>query len=119
MLKFGEVLRELREERRLTQQELAARLHISSSSISAYEIGAALPPMERAMELADFFDVPLDYLLGRSALRCELSVLRAPIYRDRTLGELVSIVSGLPGDLQEIVYKTALGLTYIPKSELE
>ena len=54
MPQFGEMLRELREERRLTQIDLANAMHISSSSISAYEIGASLPPMERALELADF-----------------------------------------------------------------
>ena len=41
MPQFGEMLRELREERRLTQIELANAMHISSSSISAYEIGSA------------------------------------------------------------------------------
>ena len=41
MPQFGEMLRELREERRLTQIELANAMHISSSSISAYEIGSS------------------------------------------------------------------------------
>lgn len=41
MPQFGEMLRELREERRLTQIELANAMHISSSSISAYEIGVS------------------------------------------------------------------------------
>ncbi len=51
MPQFGEMLRELRDERRLTQTELANMLHISKSAISSYEIGASLPPMERALEM--------------------------------------------------------------------
>lgn len=56
MPQFGEMLRELREERRLTQIDLANIMHISSSAISSYETGAALPPVERAMEFANFLE---------------------------------------------------------------
>ena len=88
MPQFGEMLRELREERRLTQIELANAMHISSSSISAYEIGASLPPMERALELADFFG---DLLADE------------PDFRHR----LISVLSRLSTDEWELLERMA------------
>ena len=51
MPQFGEMLCELREEKRLNQGQLADILHVSTSTISAYETGKALPTMERAIQL--------------------------------------------------------------------
>lgn len=118
MPQFGEMLRELREEHRLTQTDLANKLHISSSSISAYEIGASLPPMERALELADFFEVSLDYLFGRTSIRYDLSILNKPIHRNKTIGDLVMLVNGMPENMQSLVYKITLGVAHISDAEL-
>lgn len=118
MPQFGEILRELRDERRLTQTELANTLHISKSAISSYEIGASLPPMERALELADFFGVSLDYLFGRSSIRYDLSILRKPIHRNNTIDDLVMLVNGMSESKQSIVYKIALAIEHISDSEL-
>ena len=119
MPQFGEMLRELREERRLTQIELANAMHISSSSISAYEIGSSLPPMERALEFADFFEVSLDYLFGRSGVRYDLSILNRPIHRNKTIGDLVMLVNAMPENKQSLLYKMALSLERIPDTELK
>lgn len=118
MPQFGEMLRELREERRLTQTELANVMHISKSAISSYEIGASLPPMERALELADFFEVSLDYLFGKSSVRYDLSILRRPIHRNKTIGDLVMIVNGMPENKQSLVYKMAMAVERISDEEL-
>ena len=119
MPQFGEMLRELREERRLTQIELANAMHISSSSISAYEIGSSLPPMERALEFADFFEVSLDYLFGRSSVRYDLSILNRPIHRNKAIGDLVMLVNAMPENKQSLLYKMALSLERIPDTELK
>lgn len=118
MPQFGEMLRELRDERRLTQTELANMLHISKSAISSYEIGASLPPMERALELADFFGVSLDYLFGRSSVRYDLSILRRPIHHNKTIGDLVMLVNGMSENKQSIIYKMALAIDHISDAEL-
>ena len=118
MPQFGEILRELREERRLTQIELANAMHVSSSSISAYEIGSSLPPMERALELADFFEVSLDYLFGKSSIRYDLSILNKPIHRNKTIGDLVMLVNSMPENKQSLVYMMALAIDHISDEEL-
>jgi transcriptional regulator with XRE-family HTH domain len=63
-MKLGEILAELRDDRGLTQRELSKQLHISSSSISAYETGARLPNIDTLVEFSTFYDVTIDYLVG-------------------------------------------------------
>ena len=56
-------LRDLREDRDLTQRELAARLHIGQNTYSQYETGARQLPVEILIELANIYDVSTDYIL--------------------------------------------------------
>ena len=67
MTRFGEILAELRQDRGLTQETLAKVLFVTAGTISNYENSAHFPDIEKLTALADFFDVPLDYLLGRCA----------------------------------------------------
>ena len=67
MARFGEILAELRQDRGLTQETLARVLFVTAGTISNYENSAHFPDIEKLTALADFFDVPLDYLLGRIA----------------------------------------------------
>ena len=64
MYEFGEILKKLREERGLSQAQLARKINKSNSVISNYETGAKLPSTETLISLAALFDVPLDYLCG-------------------------------------------------------
>lgn len=57
-------LKELRNEKRLNQEILAAKLNVSQSTISAYEIGERMPDLKTLVAIANFFDVSLDYLAG-------------------------------------------------------
>ncbi|WP_367277887.1 helix-turn-helix domain-containing protein [Clostridium sp.] len=63
---FDKILRELREEKKLTQSELAKFLNVSRASISAYENRTNDPSLDVLIKMADFFNVSLDYLLGRT-----------------------------------------------------
>ncbi len=62
-------LRELRKEKGLTQIELAKILNVSDRSVGFYETGERDPDTETLKKLADYFDVTIDYLLGRSDIR--------------------------------------------------
>ena len=62
-------LKELREERRLSQDGLALKLNVSQSTISAYEVGDRTPDLETLIAIAQFFGVSLDYLAGQSDLK--------------------------------------------------
>ena len=58
-------IKELRLERGLSQRELAAKTNIKQANISRWEAGLVVPNVEDVWILADFFDVSIDYLIGR------------------------------------------------------
>jgi transcriptional regulator with XRE-family HTH domain len=63
---IGTHIRELREKKRLTQPELAEKIDIKRPSITAYEGGNQLPPVDTLIKIADLFNVSLDFLTGRT-----------------------------------------------------
>lgn len=65
-MKWYEKLKELRAESGLTQKELAAKLSITRSAYSLYELGTREPSIAVLIDMAKFFEVTLDYLVGIS-----------------------------------------------------
>ena len=63
---FKERLKQLRTERRITQKEMGDYLKISTRAYQYYEEGKRYPDFEGLIALADYFQVSLDYLVGRS-----------------------------------------------------
>lgn len=59
-------IRDLREDNDLKQEQLAAYLNIKQTTYSKYELGKINIPVEVFMKLADYYDVTVDYLLGRT-----------------------------------------------------
>ena len=66
MAKFSERLRSLRTSRNLSQMDLSKLIQLSKSSINMYERGEREPGLETLERIADFFNVDMDYLLGKS-----------------------------------------------------
>ena len=64
MVNFGDKVKELRHEKRLTQQQLAELLGVAVSAISSYESGSRYPSYEVLISLSRIFHVSTDYLLG-------------------------------------------------------
>ena len=59
-------LRELLRDRKITQSKLSSDVGILNQSISQYLDGSVTPPLEKLIRLADYFNVSIDYLLGRT-----------------------------------------------------
>ncbi len=59
-------IRNLREDNDKKQQELADYLHVKQTTYSKYELGKINIPIEVFISLADYYDVSVDYLLGRT-----------------------------------------------------
>ncbi len=57
-------IRDLREDKDLTQRELAEALHCSQQVYSNYELGQRDIPTEVLIRLSDFYRVSVDYILG-------------------------------------------------------
>ena len=64
-----ERLRTLREDFDMTQSEVGAYLHISQRSYAHYEAGTRDIPLEILIELANLYQVNLDYLVGRTNVK--------------------------------------------------
>lgn len=75
-LVLGQRLRELRENREISQIELARYLNISNTTLSQYETGKRVPSDEIKIKIADYFNVSIDYLLGRT----DISEMAGKIY---------------------------------------
>ena len=53
-------------ERQITQQKIADELGVTVGNVQKFEYGTARPKLENIIRLADFYNVSLDYLVGRS-----------------------------------------------------
>lgn len=95
MSRFGDMLSELREDRGLTQKQLAEVFHISNSSISSLETGYRAPSVDMVISLARYFDVTADYLLGMSDCSLSPSVLYEHIAPEVTVAEVISMLENL------------------------
>ena len=62
---FNERLRDLRNRRNMSQSDLAEAIGVSKSAISMYERGERNPDFETLEIIADFFNVDMNYLLGK------------------------------------------------------
>jgi len=68
-MSFSQRLKKLRKEKGYTQQELANKLNKSKSTISSYESGRRNPDINVIRDIANFFNVSADYLIGKSKIR--------------------------------------------------
>ena len=59
-------LKQIRNEKNITQIRLSIAAEVSQETISAYESGKAFPSVETLIKIADFLDVSIDYLLNRT-----------------------------------------------------
>lgn len=77
----------LREKKGITQSELAANLGITLSAVNAWEMGITVPSTQYVVELAKFFNVSADYLLGLSST----STISVDGLNEREIASLVEI----------------------------
>lgn len=63
---FGQRLRELRQKRQLTLEQLGTEFNVTKQTVSYWEKGDRLPPLDIATALAKYYAVSLDYLVGLS-----------------------------------------------------
>ena len=107
-MKFGEKLQKLRKEKGMSQEELAARLHVSRQAVSKWENDQGYPETEKMLMIGNIFSVTMDYLLkdeggeqpqGFYASReCVQGYLQQEkrITLRIAVGTLLCILSGLP-----------------------
>lgn len=67
---FGLRLKELRESKQLSQQEVAERLSVGRSTISGYERNTITPSVEQLVRMAVLYNTSLDYMMGIDDRTC-------------------------------------------------
>lgn len=89
MRDFSEIAKELRETKHLTQTQLAERMWVKKSIISAYETDARPPSLDMLIKYSKEFGVSTDYLLGLESNR----TIKADGLTDKQIEALQGIVN--------------------------
>lgn len=110
MGRFSTMLKQLRNSRHLTQEDLSKRLDLSRSRIGMYESGRREPDFETLELLADFFNVDTDYLLGRTDKTTLLPNSAAGIAAHSRVGVAINVygkvAAGIPLEMIEDIIDT-------------
>lgn len=64
IIRTADRIKELRMNKNLSQTDLAKAMYVTRSSVNAWEMGISIPSTEKIMELASFFHVTTDYIMG-------------------------------------------------------
>ncbi len=92
MRTIGDTIKLLRESSNLTQDQLANALHISRSALGMYESNQRTPKHEILEAIADYFNVDMDYLFGKTDIRNAYKALsdsmtsKIPLYASISCG---------------------------------
>ena len=100
MIEFNEKLRRLRRNKKLTQEQLANILQVSSGTIAMWETAKREPDFTMVQKIATFFDVSIDYLLGHNddvgKAVISHNVVKIPVYG--------TIPAGVPTEMIDETY---------------
>lgn len=113
-MNFGEKLKMLREEKDLTQNDLAKHLNVSKANISRYELGSRQPNIDTIIIIAEFFNISLDWLLGRSIIKNFSSVNNEPRNFKTDDLELLEYIKGT-----EYIYEMINDIKAAPESRVK
>ena len=101
MAQLGKILAKLRQERRLTKEQLVQVLCVSAGTISNYEKDVHLPDADKLIMLADYFHVSTDYLLGRTRIQETQTDFQKKILENKMTFTAFNTFLNLPKDLQQ------------------
>lgn len=110
MSKFSDRLKALRAELGLSQAEFAKSVGCTKSSINMYERGEREPGLEKLEAFADFFNVDMDFLLGKSEYKNRTAWLRSTQSQQHTPPSLTELhdvyhMDDLAVEIMEIILK--------------
>ena len=104
MAKFNLRLKELRTKRGISQQKLADKVAMSKSSINMYERGEREPGLETLEAFADYFNVDLDYLIGKS------DIPNKAVYKNEKLPSNVTPIDNMKFVKIPVIGRVAAGI---------
>lgn len=97
--KFPEILKQLRKGKGITQDDLASVLKVSRSTIAGYEARNNQPDFDKLVQIADYFNITIDYLLSGEIKSAQDAA--APIKSDKDLElQLIESFHPLPYEVK-------------------
>jgi transcriptional regulator with XRE-family HTH domain len=105
---IGSTLAELRKNNGFTQKELAKIFNISEGTLAHYEQGLTPPSAAMLIKFADYFHVPVDYLLGRCQNKVEYRKLNEKLASNMSLGDMVNAISNFSQKNRKYLFDTIL-----------
>lgn len=87
----------------MTQKELSEVIYVTTGTISNYENDRYLPDIEKLIMLADYFNVTIDYLLGRASYNLNPDTFEKPIDTTTTNGSFLKDFIALSANRQSII----------------
>lgn len=86
----GSYIAELRKDAGLTQKQLADNLHLSKRTILHFEQGLSIPTTTILLSIADYFNVNVDYLLGRCKSNFKYTTLNEAFTNQVSVGSVIT-----------------------------
>lgn len=108
---IGNILSDLRKNKRLSQKEFAKVLNVSEGTIAHYEQGVTIPNIEMLVKYADYFHVNVEYLLGRVMFDFEFTKLNETLCNNMKISDMVEATLKLSRDKKKYLYQTLMLLT--------
>lgn len=108
---ISNTLKNLRENQKLTQQDVADGISVNSSTYKNYEYGRREPDLKTVSKLADFYHVTTDYLLGRETYTPEplddlASQFNMTALEKKILDNYLALPKHMRTDLMEFLHKS-------------
>ncbi|MCL2204806.1 MAG: helix-turn-helix domain-containing protein [Defluviitaleaceae bacterium] len=106
-----EILKNLREDNDLKQEDVALFINKTQQQYSRYETGENEPPLAVLVKLADYFHVSADFLLGRTDCKEGLITQHTEILPGTTVGVMISNILSIsePGRAAIVEYIALIG----------
>lgn len=108
MIVFAERFKFLRNRESESQNDLAEQFNVTQSMISKWEKGKFLPEASKLIEIAEYFQVSTDYLLGLTATSNESRAAKVNMENSLTdeEKEIIDMYRKLPPDLKRVIFAT-------------
>lgn len=84
---MGQIIKRLRKERNLTQEELAEQLNVSAQAISKWENGTSMPDISQVVPIANFFEISTDILFSRKVQKDDQTIKSSIQNIENSIGE--------------------------------
>lgn len=93
-VKIGEFLAQLRKEKGMTQEQLGEKLGVTNKTVSRWETGTYLPPVEMLQSMSELYGITINEILSAERLTAEE-------YREKAEENIRSVLDSSPFTLEE------------------